>query len=192
MRRLIMLRHGPTHAKSMVGWSDLAADLSDTAAISRLEAFLPGEALVISSDLSRARDTATAVQGARQRLPHDENLREMHFGDWELKHFSEVSETHPELSRAFWEKPGDIRPPGGESWNQVSHRVSNAVDRVLAEHPDRDIVAVAHFGVILTQVQRALDIEAEAAFGHRINPLSATEFEISENGWKMVRINHHP
>ncbi|MEY8841169.1 histidine phosphatase family protein, partial [Cribrihabitans sp. XS_ASV171] len=36
MTRLHFVRHGPTHAKGMVGWSDLPADLSDTALLDRL------------------------------------------------------------------------------------------------------------------------------------------------------------
>jgi alpha-ribazole phosphatase len=36
MTRFWLVRHGPTHAKAMVGWSDLPADLSDTAALSRV------------------------------------------------------------------------------------------------------------------------------------------------------------
>ena len=63
--RFHLVRHGPTHAKSMVGWSDLPADLSDTAALARLEAALPREAVVISSDLIRAVATADAIQGDR-------------------------------------------------------------------------------------------------------------------------------
>ena len=82
MTRLCLVRHGPTHAKTMVGWSDLPADLSDTAALDRLSSYLPPEALVISSDLSRAVATADAVQGARRRLGHDPDLREMNFGAW--------------------------------------------------------------------------------------------------------------
>ena len=38
----------------MVGWSDLPADLSDTVALQRLHDHLPSDAVVISSDLSRA------------------------------------------------------------------------------------------------------------------------------------------
>ena len=50
MTRLFLVRHGPTHAKTMVGWSDLPADLSDRAALDRLAGFLPDQATVISSD----------------------------------------------------------------------------------------------------------------------------------------------
>lgn len=40
--RLWWVRHGPTHAKTFIGWTDRPADLSDTAALARLAAFLPG------------------------------------------------------------------------------------------------------------------------------------------------------
>ena len=54
MSRFFWVRHGPTHAKTMVGWSDLPADLSDTARLARLSAHLPDGAPVVSSDLVRA------------------------------------------------------------------------------------------------------------------------------------------
>ena len=117
MRRLCLVRHGPTHAKTMVGWSDLPADLSDHDAIASLAEHLPADALVISSDLSRAVATADAIQGARTRLPHDPDLREMNFGDWELQRFDEVEDQ--ETYRAFWEHPGDVKPPNGESWHEL-------------------------------------------------------------------------
>ena len=56
------VRHGPTHAKTMVGWTDLPADLSDRAQLDRLRAYLP-DAPVVCSDLLRARQTADAVAG---------------------------------------------------------------------------------------------------------------------------------
>jgi len=86
MTRIFLVRHGPTHVKAMLGWSDLPADLSDQAALERLSAALPAEALIISSDLTRAADTATAIQGTRRRLPHDSDLREIHHTDagWQV------------------------------------------------------------------------------------------------------------
>jgi broad specificity phosphatase PhoE len=192
MTRLHLVRHGPTHAKTMVGWSDIPADLSDEAAVSRLHDHLPAEALVISSDLSRAADTASAIQGARQRLPHHRDLREIHFGSWELRGFKEIEAEDPDLAFAYWDNPGDVRPPEGESWNQVRARVDTVIDRLIAEHTGRDLVIVAHFGVILTQVQRALDIDAQEAFSHRIDNLSVTDITHHGDRWSVGRINHLP
>jgi broad specificity phosphatase PhoE len=190
MSRLFWVRHGPTHARSMVGWSDIPADLSDTAQLARLDAFLPRDALVISSDLGRAVTTADAIAGSRTRLPHDPDLREIHFGDWELKRFDEIEDQAH--ARAFWENPGDLRPPGGESWHQVTARVNAAVSRIFCENSGADIILVAHFGVILTQLQQALGLSAVEVFAHKIDNLSVTELHRRDNGWHAKRFNHHP
>lgn len=176
----------------MVGWSDLPADLSDTDALARLSAFLPVDATVISSDLVRASATADAIQNTRQRLPHDSDLREIHFGDWELRSFQEIDATDPDRIRAYWETPGDVRPPGGESWNEVSARVNRAMDRLIGAHSGQDLVIVAHFGVILTQIQRAEALTTEQAFAHRIDNLSVTSIRIGHDGWSLGQINHIP
>ena len=190
MSRLFWVRHGPTHATGMVGWSDLPADLSDTARVARLSAHLPRDALVISSDLARARATADAIAGSRTRLRDDPDLREIHFGDWELQAFDSIADQ--DRLRAFWDRPGDVRPPGGESWHEISARVGQAVARMRAAHPGRDIIAVAHMGPILTQVQAARGISAYEAFGHRIDTLSVTDLLWQGQGWKPGRVNHRP
>lgn len=184
------VRHGPTHQKTFTGWRDVDADLGDADAISRLAAHLPDDALVISSDLTRSINTATALQGARTRLPHDPALREFHFGTWDGMHFSKVADWHPDLSRAYWEAPGDHAPPGGESWNASAARVAMAVRRIEAAYPGRHIIAVAHFGVILTQVQAVLGITAHDVLAQKIDPLSVTTLDRATG--KAEVINHAP
>lgn len=188
MTQFYFVRHGPTHAKTLVGWSDLPADLSDRAALARLEATLPRDAVVVSSDLHRAIATADAIQNGRPRLPHDPALREIHFGAWELQHWQDIPDQ--DHLRAFWDNPGDIAPPGGESWNVVSARVSGAADRLAATYPGQPVVVVAHFGAILTQVQRATGAVGRAAFAHKIDNLSLTELHLTPQGWAALRINH--
>ncbi|MEM7317620.1 MAG: histidine phosphatase family protein [Pseudomonadota bacterium] len=192
MTRLFLVRHGPTHAKFMVGWSDLPADLSDSAALGRLSGYLPKNAIVVSSDLSRAADTASAIQGDRLRLPHQRDLREIHFGDWELRRHADIEAEDPERIRAYWEFPGDVRPPNGESWNEVCERVNTAIDDLILRHGHQDLVVVGHFGMILTQVQRALHLDANEAFAHRIDNLSVTQISRAQNGWEVGVINHRP
>ena len=188
MTRFWLVRHGPTHAKTMVGWTDLPADLSDTAALQRLSAHLPQDAPVISSNLSRAMATADAL-GPRPRLPHDPALREMHFGQWETRAFAEIEAETPGLIRAFWETPGDVRAPGGESWNDLSTRTWGALDRLHGTAPD--IIVVCHFGPILTAVQRALAVGPVEVFAHRIDNLSVTSLTFGPPS-KVFAINHRP
>jgi alpha-ribazole phosphatase len=183
--RLWLVRHGPTHAKAMCGWTDLPADLSDTAALDWLRATLPA-APVVSSDLIRAVATADALQASRPRLPHDPALREMHFGRWEGRTHAEAEATDPFLIRAFWDDPGHICAPGGESWNGLAARVRGAVARHAQGLPD--LIVVAHFGAILSLVQRARAQSAVAAMAQHIAPLSLTELHIGPH-WTCARVN---
>jgi len=176
----------------MVGWTDLAADLSDVAALARLSAHLPGEAVVVSSDLSRAVTTADAIQGTRERLPHDPALREIHFGTWEMRGFAEVQAEAADHIRAFWETPGDISAPEGESWNALAARVTAATDRLISAQRGRDIIVTAHFGAILAALQRAEGLAPEAVLAHRIDNLSVTCLSHDATGWQSLSINHRP
>ncbi|MEL6690718.1 MAG: histidine phosphatase family protein [Pseudomonadota bacterium] len=166
------IRHGPTHQKAFTGWRDVPADLSETAALERLSNFLP-DAPVVSSDLIRTRDTADAIANGRPRLPDHPGLREFDFGAWDGLTFDVVSAKWPELSRRYWEEPGDIAPPEGESWNDASARVENARREIMAGHSG-DLIIVAHFGCILTQVQRAAGCSAYEVLAQTIDNLSVT------------------
>ena len=107
---LYLIRHAPTHRKSMVGWSDVDADFSDTDRFDALNAFLPQPANLVSSDLRRTVGTADRLATGRQRLEHCPKLREINFGDWELKTFAEIQETHAEDIRHSTKRPGRLPP----------------------------------------------------------------------------------
>ncbi|MCX7560320.1 histidine phosphatase family protein [Sulfitobacter sp. F26204] len=185
------VRHGPTHEKTLVGWRDVPADLSEKERLARLHDYLPDAAQLISSDLIRCTATADALEGKeRIRLPHARDLRELHFGVWDGMHFREVAARDPELSRAYWETPGEIAAPGGESWNQTALRVQAVVDSMNAAYPTGHIIAVAHFGVILTQVQQALGLTPIKAMAHKIDNLSVTTLIHDTGIWQAEVINH--
>lgn len=186
------VRHGPTHEKAFVGWRDVPADLSDRAQIDRLHAYLPDDALLVSSDLCRATATADAISAGRTRLPHDPALREFDFGQWDGLGFDQVARRDPALSRAFWEDPGDIAPPGGESWNAVAARAAPVVDALNARHTGRNIIAVAHIGIIMTQIQMASSTTPLQAIGHQIDNLSVTRLHWQNGIWSVGAINHVP
>jgi broad specificity phosphatase PhoE len=191
MTRWWWVRHGPTHQKAFTGWRDVPADLSDTAQIARLAAYLPAQAILISSDLSRAVATADVIQGSKSRRPHERDLREFDFGAWDGLHFSEVAGRDPELSRRYWEQPGDATAPGGESWNMAAARAQKAVDKLNLEGHS-DIIAVAHFGIILTQLQRASGRTPYEVLAQPIDPLSVTQLSFDAGRWQVGVINHIP
>lgn len=190
-QRLFLVRHGPTHAKTMIGWTDLPADLSDTAALQRLDRYLPKTARLVSSDLIRTIATADAIEAGRRRLPHASELRELNFGTWENRSFKEVAAQEPDHIRSYYETPGDIAPPGGESWHDLRARVSPAVDRLLADCRS-DLIIVCHFGVVLNQLQRATGLSNYDTFAQRIHNLSVTEVVIEDGIWRAGVINYIP
>lgn len=187
MKRLWWVRHAPTHAKSMVGWSDIAADLSDSKAFNRLMAALPKNAPIISSDLIRAKDTAGKLSGNRRQLSPNADLREIHFGDWEGLTFDEANAQEPLALKAFWDKPGETKAPNGEGWNNLCTRVDRAADHLMSLN-EPDIIVVAHFGAILCQVQRARQITAEEAFAQKIDNLSLTRLSF-DGAWRAEIVN---
>lgn len=183
------VRHGPTGATGMLGHLDREADLSDGAALARLSAALPEGAPVVSSDLRRAAATADAIARGRPRLPPDPALREIDFGAWDGLAFEAVEDQA--LLRRFWDEPGAVAPPGGESWDAFVARVAPAVDRLLALGAPH-VIAVAHLGVILAQVQRARRLSAYEAFGHRLEPLSVTRVRAAGAAWSVEALGERP
>ncbi len=186
------VRHGPTHEKAFLGWRDVAADLSDTGAVDRLDAYLPKGAVLLSSDLIRATATADAIDKGRIRQPPAPQLREFNFGDWDGLSFDEVAKRDPVKSRKFWEYPGDIAPPNGESWHRVAARVAPYVAEINQRFAGRDIIAVAHIGVIMTQIGMAGGMAPAKAIGHEIDNLSVTRLVWDDAAWCVQAINHIP
>ncbi len=183
------IRHGPTNVSGLNGWTDVAVDLSDTKNLTWLNDALPLDALVIASDLQRASQTADAIQGPRIRLPDEKDLRELHFGEWEGKTPQEVAEIDQVLSIEFWEKPGDIKAPGGESWNDLCHRVGKVVDNLSRKYPDKNLVLVAHYAVILTQIQRALGVPSMQVMHRKISNLSLTKITRTDEKLELAYWN---
>jgi len=185
------VRHGPTHAKGFCGHTDLPADLSDTAQIKRLKAYLPKDAKILSSDLSRARETAKAVWDGQHWLPEAPEFREMNFGDWEGQDFETVEKSDPALWRAFWKYPDITAPPNGESWPQLTSRIGAALKALHQGGPQGDIIITAHFAVILAALQRATGMPTAAAFSFKINNFSVTRLDYlhESNNWRVMGVN---
>ncbi len=188
------VRHGPTHADGLCGHTDLPADLSDTAQIERVKAYLPKTAKILSSDLIRARDTARAIWNGQDWLGESAAFREMHFGEWEGKTFGEAEESDPELWRSFWEIPGNVAAPNGESWDELSTRISAALRALHQNGPQGDIIIAAHFAVILAALQGATDMPTASVFSFKIDNFSVTRLDYlhESNNWRVMGVNHLP
>jgi len=182
--RLLLLRHGQTELSVQRRYSGRGnPELTDigrrqAADAARHLAAKGGITAVISSPLQRARDTAAAAADALGlAVEVDDDLIETDFGEWEGLTFLEAAERHPDV-HGRWLRDTSLRPPGGESFDEVWDRVQRARERIVARHGSGTVLVVSHVTPIKTMLRIALG--AGATILHRLHldlaSLSIAEF----------------
>jgi alpha-ribazole phosphatase len=141
--RLYLIRHPQPAVAPGICYGrtdlDLAADPAPIAAA--LREFLPADALLYSSPLTRCRQLAEALHPAPV---FDARLREIDFGDWEMQPWDAIDRAAID---AWAADPFDFEPPGGETVAALRVRVVDFLATLLPSAAD-DVVLVAHAGVI--------------------------------------------
>ena len=171
VRRLVLLRHGQTEYNAgsrMQGQLD-----TDLSALGREQAAAAAEVLakreplaIVSSDLRRALDTATALaELSGVDVSVDTRLRETHLGDWQGLTHLEVDDVAPG-ARLAWRDDARWAPHGGESRVDVAERSMPVVDELLTGLGDwgsgeRPVVLVAHGGLIAALTAALLDLPVD-------------------------------
>ena len=153
-RRIAFWRHGQTQwnlDSRFQGATDVPLDETGLAqAVSAAPALAALEPdLILSSDLSRAVRTAEALADLTDlQVVTDSGLRETDGGRWQGRTRAEIIEADADLFRA-WVAGHDVRPPGGESRDEVVQRVVACVERHLGDVPrGGTLVVVSHGGAI--------------------------------------------
>jgi broad specificity phosphatase PhoE len=188
----LLLRHGQTPMsvqKRYSGRSD--PPLTDAgvrqagAAAKRLAS--AGIDAIVSSPLQRTVRTAEEV-AAVTGIPvtADEGFRETDFGAWEGLTFAEVRERWPADMTAWLADPS-VAPPGGESFAQVSERVTAALRRVLAERGGQTVLIVSHVTPIKTLVAAALLAPPAALYRMHLDVAALCEIDWYADGPAVLR-----
>jgi glucosyl-3-phosphoglycerate phosphatase len=147
--RLIVWRHGNTDWNAghrVQGQTDVPLnELGRQQAVDAAELLVKfSPAAIVSSDLSRAADTAAAL-AALTGLPvtYDERLRERYFGAWQGLTMTEVGHTRPAEFERWKAGAGDI---GGdvESLDNLGKRVADALQQAAEIAPDGTVVVATH------------------------------------------------
>jgi broad specificity phosphatase PhoE len=188
----VLLRHGQTPMsvqKRYAGRSDVP--LTDVgvqqaaAAAKRLAS--AGLDAIVTSPLLRTVQTArevAAVTGAA--MVTDDGFRETDFGAWEGRTFAEVRERWPaELSA--WLADPEVAPPGGESFTDVSARVTAALHRVLAARKGQTVLIVSHVTPIKTLVTAALLAPPAALYRMHLDVAALSEIDWYADGPAVLR-----
>lgn len=147
--------------------------------------------VILSSPLGRCQETARAAAEAlgmgKNAITTDEAIIEMDFGAWEGRRFVEIQEDHPEEHRECFNY-ATAAPHGGESPEQVYRRVSEFVDRVIAEYPGKTVLVVTHMMPIKSVLRRALGTGGEIYRSLHLDVASLSVADFLPNGAGVVRL----
>lgn len=172
-RRIFVVRHGETDW-NLVGrlqgghdipLNDLGCEQAASAA--RVVERLAGDVArldYVASPLSRTSQTMSILR-AELGLPPDHfrrepRLKEISFGRWEGATWQELKRRDPGAIAQRREDPWHFRPPGGESYAELSTRVMTAIGELTG-----NTVVVTHGGVVRAMLHALTDMPAgEAAF----------------------------
>jgi len=188
----LLLRHGQTPMsvqKRYAGRTDVPltdAGLAQAAAAAKRLASAGIDA-IMASPLQRTVQTAEQV-AAVTGLPvvTEDGFRETDFGAWEGLTFAEVRERWPSEMTAWLADP-EVAPPGGESFAEVSERVTAALHRVLAGRAGQRILIVSHVTPIKTLVAAALLAPPAALFRMHLDVAALSEIDWYADGPAVLR-----
>jgi broad specificity phosphatase PhoE len=182
VRRLLLVRHGPTAAtRADVFPVDEPLDDDGIAAAALLADALPPRCEALSSPALRCRQTADAAGLRPAVVPA---LAECDLGAWAGRSLAEIDEA----AAAAWMIDPESRPHGGESLAALVIRVGGWLDD-QARLGGR-AVAITHAGVIKAALVHALGAPLRAFWRIDAAPLSITELHAHDGRWTITRVNY--
>ncbi|MFA5679327.1 MAG: alpha-ribazole phosphatase family protein [Pseudomonas sp.] len=142
---------------------------------------------IISSPLRRCADFAGELaQQCDVPLVLQADLQELHFGDWEGCHASELMLEHADELGRFWSAPYEFTPHGGEPMVQFEQRVLSAVRALYQGHAGKHVLLVTHGGVMRLLAARARGLardqllQVEVGHGQRLRLQLDAQGELHE------------
>ncbi|WP_307828365.1 bifunctional RNase H/acid phosphatase [Antrihabitans sp. YC2-6] len=147
-----------------------------------------GISVVVSSPLIRARDTASAAAAALGvEATVVDGLTETDFGAWEGLTFDEAAQRDPELHQK-WLGDTSIRPPGGESFDEVRERIEATRNELERAYTGATVLVVSHVTPIKTLLQLALGVGPSLLYRLHLDLASLSIAEYFPDGGSVVRL----
>ncbi len=175
---LIVVRHGQTTANAsglLLGRADVPLTEAGLEQAEALAAAVGPVALVVSSPLQRARQTAAAF-GTPVEV--DDRWTELDYGIYDEKPITEV----PRELWDRWRTDPEYAPPEGESLASVGRRVRAACGDLAGRATEGDVVVVSHVSPIKAAVAWALGTDDLIAWRTFVGLASITRIGITDRG----------
>ena len=193
---IYFVRHGETVLTPQRKFSgtgaldpELMQDGLDQAELVAKECAKLGAEILIASPLNRTRQTAEAISRTTGlEIIFDEAWYELSFGSWDGKAIEEVREEEPDNYQAWINSSSYAPPGGGESYDQASVRIEEALEKLVAEYPGKKIIVVTHNGIIKTAAKLAVGGPNDAVFHMDATPCSISSISIwPSDGLRALR-----
>jgi probable phosphoglycerate mutase len=153
-------------------------------------------AAIVSSDLTRARESAAIIAGRREiPLEVAPGLREISLGRWEKMAFSALREQAP---GEFFKRGAAIdthRPPGGESFLDLQRRAVAAFHRIVTDtlgDTDGQLLIVAHAGVNRVILCHLLEMPLANLFRLGQDSACLNTIHRRKDGYRILGVNQAP
>ena len=122
-------------------------------------------AAIYTSPSRRCAEAAAKIAAGRTcPLEIMDELRELHFGEFEGRTYDEIPALYPEIYRQWMERPTDVRFPGGERFVDMVERVMTAETNLRLRHAGESIALVTHAGAIRIILGNALGMDLANIF----------------------------
>src|SRR5712672_3690278 len=194
------VRHAPVREDggNIYGQTDIVCDTSDREVFEAVAKILPRNAVWYASNLQRTVQTAEAIWATGfprpATMPREAAFAEQNLGQWQGMNRVAFIASRPVGSHWF----ADINEPapGGESFMDLYHRTSRAIERINAEQAGRDVIAVAHGGTIKAAVGLALGGQPDKGLAFDIDNCSVTRLDhfasAAHSNWRLPMVNQQP
>lgn len=167
------------------GQSDLALEDSFEEELQQIRAMLPNEGKMplYSSPLQRCHLLAKALNPGNIKL--EDRLKEMNFGDWEMKPWQDI----PQAALDYWRNNfKEEAPPNGESNAALRARIKSFWTELVRQPQESEAIGVvSHYGVMVNIVGELLEIPVERAFRLDLSYGAVIRVSIKQNSYYKVK-----
>ena len=197
--KLTLIRHTSLQVPSGVCYGqsdiDVAATFFDEAAATKAKIANMRFDAVYTSPLQRCHKLAQALNIGE--AVHDERLKELHFGDWEMQAWDDIPRDYFDV---WTQDYANLAPPNGETFSQMQQRNINFLNDIMkaglqpqgsslqnisakADYSceKANICALTHGGVIRSLLAHVLNMPLKGLFRFNVDYGSVTQIEFKKD-----------
>ncbi|WP_035649679.1 alpha-ribazole phosphatase [Flavobacterium sp. ASV13] len=167
---IYLVRHTETVCEKGIcyGQSDVDIAAPFNIIFDEIVSQLPSEAIIYSSPLKRCATLAKHIQNNIKSISYheDDRLKEMNFGDWELKNWNEIPS---EQLNPWMEDFVNIKVSNGESFVELHDRVGDFLLNEISKNIKHPIIIVAHAGIIRSILCHQTSLPLKEAFQNKVD-----------------------